>query len=142
MIFVDDNDLREPLVRPQQVDLSLLSYTDLLRNHRVDQENNSMLDDGQRQLAFDLLIMIAGCLAYSYGIEGKSSFQNTGKVSEGRCENHVSSWLEMFIAYHCMAAIVGLGSIFGVQNHIISEMNSRNHSEYTTGTLMKVIKVV
>ena len=48
MIFVDDNELREPLVRPQQLDLSLFSYTDLLRNHRVDQENNSMLDDGQR----------------------------------------------------------------------------------------------
>jgi hypothetical protein len=41
-----------------------------------------------------------------------------------------------------MAAIVGLGGIFGVQNHIINEMNSRNHTEYTTGTIMKAIKVV
>ncbi len=63
-------------------------------------------------------------------------------MTEGRCENHVSSWLEMFIGYHCMAAIIGLGGIFGVQNHIISEMNSINHTEYTTGTLMKVIKIV
>ena len=59
--------------------------------------------------------MIAGCLAYSYGIEGKtSSFPNQGKIVGGRCENQVSSWLEMFIAYHCMSAINGLGGIFGI----------------------------
>ncbi len=48
----------------------------------------------------------------------------------------------MFIAYHCMAAIVGLGGIFAIQNHIIGEMNNRNRTEYKTGKFMKVIKVL
>jgi len=66
-------------------------------------------------MAYNLIIMIAGCIAYSVGMEMsiKNGFPVKIEVMT-RCESEVGGWLELFIFYHCTTALLRLLQVFAI----------------------------